>query len=73
MRWPPEIAVSPAGQLAITVLFRVASSALTPDYALVGQVTKGMNVVDLIGMAPVSASEQPVDPIVMQSVKVEER
>ncbi len=50
-----------------------ASSALTPDYALVGQVTKGMDVVDLIGTAPVSADEQPIDPIVMQSVKVEER
>jgi cyclophilin family peptidyl-prolyl cis-trans isomerase len=50
-----------------------ASAALTPDYALVGRVTKGIDVVDLIGTAPVSADEQPVDPIVMRSVKVQER
>jgi cyclophilin family peptidyl-prolyl cis-trans isomerase len=50
-----------------------ASAALTPDYALVGKVTKGIDVVDLIGTAPVSADEQPVEPIVMRSVKVEER
>jgi cyclophilin family peptidyl-prolyl cis-trans isomerase len=50
-----------------------ASTALTPDYALVGRVTKGIDVVDLIGTAPVSADEQPVEPIVMRSVKVEER
>jgi cyclophilin family peptidyl-prolyl cis-trans isomerase len=50
-----------------------ASAALTPDYALVGRVTKGIDVVDLIGTAPVSADEQPVEPIVMRSVKVDER
>jgi peptidyl-prolyl cis-trans isomerase B (cyclophilin B) len=50
-----------------------ASAALTPDYALVGRVTKGIDVVDLIGTAPVSADEQPVEPIVMRSVTVEER
>ena len=45
---------------------------LQPDYALVGKVTNGQEVVDLIGIAPVGPDEQPVKPIVMRSVKVDE-
>jgi peptidyl-prolyl cis-trans isomerase B (cyclophilin B) len=45
---------------------------LPPEYALVGKVTKGMEVVDLIGVAPIGPDEQPVEPIVMSSVKVDE-
>jgi cyclophilin family peptidyl-prolyl cis-trans isomerase len=45
---------------------------LPPEYALLGTVTEGMGVVDLIGVAPVGADEQPVDPIVIESVKVSE-
>ena len=44
---------------------------LDPDYALVGEITGGQEVVDLIGTAPIGADEQPVEPIVMRSVKVE--
>jgi peptidyl-prolyl cis-trans isomerase B (cyclophilin B) len=44
---------------------------LEPDYALVGEVTAGQDVVDLIGTAPIRADEQPVEPIVMRSVKVD--
>jgi peptidyl-prolyl cis-trans isomerase B (cyclophilin B) len=44
---------------------------LEPDYALVGEVTKGQQVVELIGTAPIRPDEQPVEPIVMRSVKVE--
>jgi cyclophilin family peptidyl-prolyl cis-trans isomerase len=44
---------------------------LPPEYALLGKVTKGQSVVDRIGVAPVGADEQPVEPIVMKSVKVE--
>jgi cyclophilin family peptidyl-prolyl cis-trans isomerase len=47
-------------------------SDLAADYALVGKVTKGQAVVDLIGAAPVAPDEQPVAPIVMRSVKVAE-
>ena len=47
-------------------------SSLPPQYALVGTVTKGQEVVDLIGVTPVGSDERPVDPIVMQSVEVEE-
>jgi peptidyl-prolyl cis-trans isomerase B (cyclophilin B) len=46
---------------------------LPPEYALLGKVTKGQDVVDLIAVAPVGPDEQPVDPIVMKSVKVKER
>jgi peptidyl-prolyl cis-trans isomerase B (cyclophilin B) len=43
---------------------------LPPDYALVGKVTNGMDVVDLIAVAPVGPDEQPVEPIVMEKVTV---
>ena len=46
---------------------------LEPLYALVGKVTKGMDVVDLIGVAPIGPDERPVEPIVIRSVKVAER
>jgi len=46
---------------------------LPPQYALVGNVTKGQQVVDLIGVAPVGPDEQPVKPIMMKSVDVDER
>ena len=45
---------------------------LPPEYALVGKVTSGQQVVDLIGVSPVGPDEQPVKPIVMKSVEVEE-
>jgi peptidyl-prolyl cis-trans isomerase B (cyclophilin B) len=46
---------------------------LEPDYALVGEVTAGQEVVDLIGVAPIGQDERPVEPIVMRSVEVEAR
>jgi peptidyl-prolyl cis-trans isomerase B (cyclophilin B) len=45
---------------------------LPPEYALLGKVTEGQDVVDLIGVAPVGPDEQPVDPVVIESVKVSE-
>jgi peptidyl-prolyl cis-trans isomerase B (cyclophilin B) len=45
---------------------------LPPDYALLGKVTEGQDVIDLIGVAPVQPDEQPVDPIVIESVTIEE-
>jgi peptidyl-prolyl cis-trans isomerase B (cyclophilin B) len=47
-----------------------ADAQLPPDYALVGKVTKGQDVVDTIGVAPVGADEQPVEPIVIESIRV---
>ena len=43
---------------------------LTPDYALVGKVTAGTDVVDRIGVLPTTSDEQPVDPVVIDSITV---
>lgn len=48
-------------------------TGLPPEYALVGEVTEGMDVVDAIGGVQTDPStEQPVDPVVIESVKVTE-
>ena len=43
---------------------------LPPDYALLGKVTAGQDVVDRIGVVPTTADEQPAEPVVIRSVKV---
>ena len=43
---------------------------LPPEYALLGKVTKGQDIVDKISVLPVNA-ENPVDPVVIRQVKVE--
>ena len=44
---------------------------LPPDYALLGKVTSGQDVVDKIAVAKTDpATEKPVDPIVISSIKV---
>jgi peptidyl-prolyl cis-trans isomerase B (cyclophilin B) len=48
-------------------------AGLTPDYALVGKVTKGQDVVDTIGTTPTDpATERPLDPVVIESVTIRE-
>jgi peptidyl-prolyl cis-trans isomerase B (cyclophilin B) len=48
-------------------------AGLPPDYALLGRVTAGQDVVDKIGVAEIDpATEQPLEPVVIQSVKVTE-
>jgi peptidyl-prolyl cis-trans isomerase B (cyclophilin B) len=47
---------------------------LPPDYALLGRVTAGQDVVDRIGVVETDpATEQPVDPVVIRSITVDER
>jgi len=41
---------------------------LPPDYAIVGTVTEGLDVVELIGTQGDPATEQPLEPIVIDSV-----
>jgi peptidyl-prolyl cis-trans isomerase B (cyclophilin B) len=41
---------------------------LPPDYAIVGEVTEGLEVVELIGTLGDPATEQPLQPIVIESV-----
>ena len=43
---------------------------LPPDYALLGKVTEGIEVVDKIGAVPTTPDEQPADPVVIRSVTV---
>ena len=45
---------------------------LPPDYALLGTVVEGQDVVDKIGAVPTTPDEQPADPVVIRSVKVSE-
>jgi peptidyl-prolyl cis-trans isomerase B (cyclophilin B) len=46
---------------------------LQPDYALLGRVTSGMDVVEKIAAVETDPStEQPIDPVVMESVSVSE-
>ena len=43
---------------------------LPPEYALLGKVTKGQEVVDAIGVLPTTAEEQPAEPVVIRSIDV---
>jgi peptidyl-prolyl cis-trans isomerase B (cyclophilin B) len=45
---------------------------LPPDYALLGKVTKGQDVVDKIGVVAVGPDEQPTDPVVIRQIRVTE-
>jgi cyclophilin family peptidyl-prolyl cis-trans isomerase len=45
---------------------------LPPDYALLGKVTSGQDVVDTIGVAETDAMDAPVEPVVISSVEVTE-
>ena len=46
---------------------------LPPDYAVVGNVTSGIDVVERIGELGDPATEQPTRPVVIESVTVEEQ
>jgi peptidyl-prolyl cis-trans isomerase B (cyclophilin B) len=62
----------PAGTSGSQFFVVTAEDAqLPPDYALLGKVTAGQDVVDKIGVAEIDpATEQPVDPVVIRSVKI---
>lgn len=48
-------------------------AGLPPEYALVGEVTEGIDIVEAIGNVQTDPStEQPVDPVVIESVKITE-
>jgi peptidyl-prolyl cis-trans isomerase B (cyclophilin B) len=46
-------------------------AALPPDYALLGKVTDGMDVVDAISVVEV-ANDAPVEPVLIRSITIEE-
>ena len=45
---------------------------LPPDYALLGKVTQGQDVVDKIGVAEVGPDEKPLQPIVIRQIRITE-
>ena len=45
-----------------------ADIGLPPEYAIVGKVTEGLDVVELIGTLGDPATEQPLQPVVIESV-----
>ena len=47
-------------------------AGLPPDYALLGKVTKGQDVVDKIGVAEVGPDEKPLQPIVIREIRITE-
>jgi peptidyl-prolyl cis-trans isomerase B (cyclophilin B) len=62
----------PAGTSGSQFFVVTAEDAgLPPDYALLGKVTSGQDVVDKIGVAETDpATEKPLEPVVISSVKV---
>jgi peptidyl-prolyl cis-trans isomerase B (cyclophilin B) len=47
-------------------------AGLPPDYALLGKITKGQDVVDRIGVAEVGPDEKPLQPIVIREIRITE-
>jgi peptidyl-prolyl cis-trans isomerase B (cyclophilin B) len=47
-------------------------AGLPPDYALLGKVTKGQEVVDKIGVSEVGPDEKPLQPVVISQIRVTE-
>jgi peptidyl-prolyl cis-trans isomerase B (cyclophilin B) len=45
---------------------------LTPDYAVVGEVTEGIEIVELIGELGDPVTEEPILPVVVSTITVEE-
>jgi cyclophilin family peptidyl-prolyl cis-trans isomerase len=48
-------------------------AGLPPEYALLGKVTKGLEVVEKIGVVQTGPDDQPVNPVVIQQVKIVEK
>jgi peptidyl-prolyl cis-trans isomerase B (cyclophilin B) len=46
---------------------------LPADYALLGEVTSGLDVVRRIGQVPTGPEERPVEPVVMERIKIKTR
>ncbi len=48
-------------------------AGLPPEYALLGRVTGGMDVVERIGVVDVGPDERPLEPVVIRQVRIDER
>jgi len=70
-----KTATEPAGASGSQFFVVTAEDAgLPPDYALLGRVTAGQDVVDKIAVADTDpATEKPIDPVVIKSITVAEK
>lgn len=50
-----------------------ADAGLPPQYALLGEVTKGLDVTEAIGQLGDPATEMPLEPVAIETAKVSER
>ncbi len=63
----------PAGTSGSQFFVVTADDAqLPPDYALLGKVTSGQDVVDKIGKVKTDPNEQPLKPVTIKTIKVSE-
>ena len=68
-----KTATDPAGTSGSQFFVVTGEDAgLPPDYALLGQITKGQEVVDKIGVVEVGPDEAPVDPVVIRQIRITE-
>jgi peptidyl-prolyl cis-trans isomerase B (cyclophilin B) len=45
-------------------------AGLPPEYAVLGKVTKGQEVVDKIGVVAVGSDEAPTEPVVIRNIRI---
>jgi peptidyl-prolyl cis-trans isomerase B (cyclophilin B) len=66
-----KTAAEPAGTSG-SQFFVVTSdeAALEPDYAVLGKVTKGLDVVHRIERVQIGADERPVEPVVIERIRI---
>jgi cyclophilin family peptidyl-prolyl cis-trans isomerase len=48
-----------------------ADANLPPDYALLGEVSKGLDVVHRIEAVPTGPGDRPLEPVVIKRIKIE--
>jgi len=47
-------------------------AGLPPEYAVLGEITKGQDVVDKIGISEVGPDEKPLAPVLIRSIRIED-
>jgi cyclophilin family peptidyl-prolyl cis-trans isomerase len=68
-----KTATDPAGASGSQFFVVTGEDAgLPPDYALLGKVTEGEEVVDKIGVVEVGPDEKPIDPVVIRQIRITE-
>jgi peptidyl-prolyl cis-trans isomerase B (cyclophilin B) len=66
-----KTATEPAGTSGSQFFVVTGEDAeLPPDYALLGKVTKGQEVVDKIGVVAVGQDEAPTQPVVIRNIRI---